>query len=223
VLREDRTMNSIMRRTVRGAATGLGALALITGASACGMLGGGDEGGEEPSVEQPAEDVGADDGAEGEESEGSEDAESSEDGESEGEDATTEDESDASGTDDAEGEDAAGDEAAGPVDQAGLDAASQRFVDFIQVMDDGDGEAACAFFIDPTTDEPVAGETLTQCGEMIAPQMEAFEPGSMDIVDVSMVEATDNGDGTVGISLGGSEFPYSMSQGEDGEWYMLLS
>jgi hypothetical protein len=219
VLREDRTMNSIMRRTVRGAATGLGALALITGASACGMLGGGDEGGEEPSVEQPAEDDGADDGAEGEESEGSEDAESSEDGESEGEDATTEDESDASGTD----EDAAGDEAAGPVDQAGLDAASQRFVDFIQVMDDGDGEAACAFFIDPTTDEPVAGETLTQCGEMIAPQMEAFEPGSMDIVDVSMVEATDNGDGTVGISLGGSEFPYSMSQGEDGEWYMLLS
>src|SRR5699024_11920198 len=58
VLRGEATVNTIMRRSVRGAAIGLGALALVLGASACGGpddVAGGDEGGNEPAAEEPAE------------------------------------------------------------------------------------------------------------------------------------------------------------------------
>ncbi|MGO1505890.1 MAG: hypothetical protein ACTH0H_08340, partial [Brachybacterium sp.] len=53
-------MTSIMRRTVRGAAAGLGALAIVAGTAACGGLLGGDAEEDSPSVEEqdPAQDEG---------------------------------------------------------------------------------------------------------------------------------------------------------------------
>jgi hypothetical protein len=183
-------MTKSMRRTVRGMATGLGALAIIAGTAACGGSGEGEEAAEtgeqsatqeEPAAEEPA----------------------------------AEDEEGAA-------EEGAAQEA-GPVDEAGLTAAGDRFLEFITVLDDGDAEAACGFFIDPTTGEPVSGATLTQCGEALAPQMESLEPGSMDIIDRSMVETADNGDGSVSVSMSGTDFPYSMVQGSDGQWYMSMT
>ena len=55
-------MTSIMRRTVRGAAAGLGALAIVAGTAACGGLLGGDAEEDSPSVEEqdPAQDEGED-------------------------------------------------------------------------------------------------------------------------------------------------------------------
>lgn len=198
-------MNAIMRKSVRGTTAGLGALAIIVGASACGTisdLAGGGDGGDDPAAEEPAEDEGA--GAE--------------------EDGAAEDAGGESSDGGAAGEEIEGDDAAGgSLDQSELDAASERFVEFVQVMDDGDGEKTCSFFIDPTTDKPVEGETLTKCGELLASQEEGLEPGSMDMIDPSMVEASDNGDGTVSISMMGSEFPYPMAKADDGEWYMVLS
>lgn len=219
-------MNAIMRKGVRGTAAGLGALAIIVGASACGTisdLAGGGDGGDDPAVEEPAEDEGAED--EGAEGEGAGAEEGAED---EGADAAEGDAAEDAGGESSDGgaagEEIEGDDAAGgSLDQSELDAASERFVEFVQVMDDGDGEKTCSFFIDPTTDKPVEGETLTKCGELLASQEEGLEPGSMDMIDPSMVEASDNGDGTVSISMMGSEFPYPMAKADDGEWYMVLS
>jgi len=216
-------MNAIMRKSVRGSAAGLGALAIIVGASACGTisdLAGGGDGGDDPAVEEPAEDEGAEgEGAEGAEGEGAEDEGAGAEEDGAAEDAGGESSDGGAADEETEGGEAAG----GSLDQSELDAASERFVEFVQVMDDGDGEKTCSFFIDPTTDKPVEGETLTKCGEMLASQEEGLEPGSMDMIDASMVEASDNGDGTVSISMMGSEFPYPMAKADDGEWYMVLS
>ncbi|GAA1487685.1 hypothetical protein [Brachybacterium sacelli] len=183
-------MTPIMRRTVRGAATGLGALALVAGASSCStLLGGEDEGGQETSA---------------------------------GEEQAAEDESDAgsdAGGEEA-GSDAGGDEAAGRIDEAGLTAAGDRFLEFLQVLDDGDADTACAFVLDPSTGEPFAGDRLAQCTEMIAPKMESLEPGSMDILGRSMIETMDNGDGTVDVTVAGRDFQYVLKQAPDGEWYV---
>lgn len=199
-------MTRSMRRTVRGMATGLGALALIVGTAACGGLGEGEEAaetGDQPAAEEPAtqEEPAAEEPA--------------------AEEPAAEEAADSAETAAEEAEDAAAEEAA-PVDEAGLTAAGDRFLEFITVLDDGDAEAACSFFIDPNTDEPVTGATLTVCGETLAPQMESLEPGAMDVIDRSMVETVDNGDGSVSVSMAGTDFPYSMVEGSDGQWYLSL-
>lgn len=213
-------MTSTMRRTVRGTASALGALAIIAGASACGsLLGGGDEGEKSTSEEQPAEGEGSDEEATTAEEEASGAAEgvasAEESGAAEGETSAEETTTDSA----AEGDDAAAGEALSDEDIA---AASERFVEFIHVLDDGDPVAACAFVVNPATGEPMTGDEATACGDGLAPSMEGLEPGSMDVIDASMIEATDNGDGTVGITMGGTEFPYSMTKGSDGEWYVSV-
>ena len=234
-------MNTMMRRTVRGTATALGALAIVVGTAGCGsLLGGGDDSrtdDQEQGQEQDGEDTGedtsteddsttedsADDAQDDSADDSADDTEgSSDDSAEETDDADTDDAADGS-TDDST-DDAAddSDDATDDLSDEDLDAASQRFVDFMQVMDDGDGEAACAFFLDPQTDEPVTGKTLEMCGEMVTPQMEGLEPGTMDILDASMVTAIDNGDGTVTIDMMGTEFPNPMAKASDGEWYLSL-
>lgn len=213
-------MTSTIRRTVRGTASALGALAIIAGASACGsLLGGGDEGEKSTTEEQPAEGDGSDEEATTAEEEASGAAEgvasAEESGAAEGETSAEETTTDSA----AEGDDAAAGEALSDEDIA---AASERFVEFIHVLDDGDPVAACAFVVNPATGEPMTGDEATACGDGLAPSMEGLEPGSMDVIDASMIEATDNGDGTVGITMGGTEFPYSMTKGSDGEWYVSV-
>lgn len=231
-------MNTMMRRTVRGTATALGALAIVVGTAGCGsLLGGGDDSrtdDQEQGQEQDGEDTGEDTSTEDDsttEDSADDTEDSSDDSAEETDDADTDDAAGGStddSTDDAadDSDDAADDSgtdtAAGDLSDEDLDAASQRFVDFMQVMDDGDGEAACAFFLDPQTDEPVTGKTLEMCGEMVTPQMEGLEPGTMDILDASMVTAIDNGDGTVTIDMMGTEFPNPMAKASDGEWYLSL-
>lgn len=231
-------MNTMMRRTVRGTATALGALAIVVGTAGCGsLLGGGDDSrtdDQEQGQEQDGEDTGEDTSTEDDsttEDSADDTEDSSDDSAEETDDADTDDAAGGStddSTDDAADDsddatdDSGTDTAAGDLSDEDLDAASQRFVDFMQVMDDGDGEAACAFFLDPQTDEPVTGKTLEMCGEMVTPQMEGLEPGTMDILDASMVTAIDNGDGTVTIDMMGTEFPNPMAKASDGEWYLSL-
>ncbi|MGO1977964.1 hypothetical protein [Brachybacterium tyrofermentans] len=214
-------MTSIMRRTVRGAAAGLGALAIVAGAAACG---GSDSTEEKPAAEQeqPAEDEkpAEEEKPADEEKPAADEESAAEEGEEAAEDAAK------------EGEDVAGEEGdadaaesgdAAPLEEADLTAAGDRFLEFIQVMDDGDGEAACAYFLDPTTGEPVSGEVLTACGEQLAPSMEGLEPGSMDMLERSMIETTDNGDGTAAVNMAGTDFPYTMMKDSSGEWYLSLT
>ena len=123
--REDEDMTSIMRRTVRGAAAGLGALAIVAGTAACGGLLGGDAEEDSPSVEEqdPAQDEG-DDGAD-EEADPGEDTEA-------GDDAET--------GDDADNDDAGGAETLGEED---LTKAGDRFYAFFEAIGNEDPEAAC--------------------------------------------------------------------------------
>ncbi|WP_062950759.1 hypothetical protein [Brachybacterium sp. sponge] len=217
-------MNSIMRKTVRGTATGLGALALIAGASACGAIGdltGGGEGGDDPSAEQPAPEGEASEGGESEgsdtESEGSED-EGAEGSESEGaEGGDTESEG-------SEGDDAAGGSEGEPVAEEDLTTAGDRAFEFVKAAASGDAEGACALALDPTTGSGMSGSSAESCvagyEESAEEEGTALDPSIADALDRSMVETSDNGDGTVAVSFMGEDAGISMVQGDDGKWYV---
>jgi hypothetical protein len=191
-------MNAIMRKGVRGAAAGLGALAIIVGASACGALGdlaGGGDGGDDPAVEEPAEDEGAEDAG---------------------------DEAGDSG-DDAEGDDAAsGDGEA--LSEEDLTAAGDQYFAFMQAGVSGEAETACSLMTDPTTGEPMSGAVLEGCTsgfeEKAGSEGIELDPAMADMLDRSMIEATDNGDGTAGITMMDSDAGVTMVKAGDGEWYI---
>ena len=211
-------MNAFVRSAARRTSIGLGALALAVGAAACG---GGD--GQEPVPEQDpvVEETTAEDGEQLEPSDGGEqptDAGGQADGDSEASDAGGET-GGGSEASDADGEadgDADGD--AEELSEQDIEAAKQRWVEFMHAIDDGDGETACGFLLHPETGQ--TGDEDPECSEqfsqMVAPQVEGGEYGELDS---SMVDAEDNGDGTVTIVLDGEPFPLVMSQGEDGQWY----
>ncbi|OFT58046.1 hypothetical protein HMPREF3159_08065 [Brachybacterium sp. HMSC06H03] len=220
-------MNSIMRRTVRGTATGLGALALIAGASACGAIGdltGGAEGGDDPTAEQPAPEGEESEGGESEgsdtESEGSE-SEGAEVSESEGAEGADTESEDAEGS---EGEDAAGGSDGEPVSEEELTAAGDQAFEFVKAAATGEAETACSLAMDPTTGSGMSGSSLESCVAGFEESAEEagteFDPSVADALDRSMVETSDNGDGTAAVSLGGMDAGFAMVQGEDGKWYV---
>lgn len=218
-------MNSIMRRIARGTATGLGALALIAGASACGAIGdltGGGEGGDDPSAEEPAEDEGGESESEdaaGSESEGSE----SEGSESEGAEGSESEDSEGE-SESAEGDDAAGGSEGEPVSEEDLTAAGDQAFEFVKAAATGEAETACSLSMDPTTGSGMSGSNLESCVAGFEESAEEagteFDPSVADALDRSMVETSDNGDGTAAVSLGGVDAGFAMVQGEDGKWYV---
>ena len=217
-------MNSIMRRTVRGTATGLGALALIAGASACGAIGdltGGGEGGDDPSAEQPADE---EDGGESEggEPEGAESEGSAEDGESsEGDGASTDESEDAEG-DDAGGDTSeGGDEAAGPISEEELTTAGDRFYAFFEAIGAQDPEGACRLVIDYDTGEPAEGDGLQTCVDRFDEEFGGdFDPSAVDAIERSMIGAEDNGDGRASITMLDEPADMYMKKADDGQWYI---
>lgn len=217
-------MNSIMRRTVRGTATGLGALALIAGASACGAIGdltGGGEGGDDPSAEQPADE---EDGGESEggEPEGAESEGSAEDGESsEGDGASTDESEDAEG-DDAGGDTSeGGDEAAGPISEEELATAGDRFYAFFEAIGAQDPEGACRLVIDYDTGEPAESDGLQTCVDSFDEEFGGdFDPSAVDAIERSMIGAEDNGDGRASITMLDEPADMYMKKADDGQWYI---
>lgn len=204
-------MTSIMRRTVRGAAAGLGALAVVAGAAACGGLTGGDDekvDGDDTAVEEEQPAAGEDASEEKVAEEGEEAAD-------EGQDAV-ESEQDSSGEDEEEDGAAAG----GEVSDADLDASKQQVLAFFEALGEKDGEAACGFVLDPTTGEPAAGAALTACADTMdsSGMMDMFTPEMVAVITEDALEASDNGDGTIKISAQGADF--DMHKADDGKWYI---
>lgn len=113
-----------------------------------------------------------------------------------------------------------------PFDQDQLDAASQRFVDLLKELDDQDWDAACGMVLDPTTGTAPEGERLQECADGVEPLLgeraETLEPGAFDAIDASMIEASDNGDGTVSLSVLGDELGIPMAPGDDSRWYLVI-
>lgn len=217
-------MNSIMRRTVRGTATGLGALALIAGASACGAIGdltGGGEGGDDPSAEQPADEKYGGE-SEGGEPEGAESEGSAEDGESsEGDGASTDESEDAEG-DDAGGDTSeGGDEAAGPISEEELTTAGDRFYAFFEAIGAQDPEGACRLVIDYDTGEPAESDGLQTCVDSFDEEFGGdFDPSAVDAIERSMIGAEDNGDGRASITMLDEPADMYMKKADDGQWYI---
>ncbi|WP_394216932.1 hypothetical protein [Brachybacterium vulturis] len=107
-----------------------------------------------------------------------------------------------------------------------LEAASQRFVEVLRVLDDQDWEAACGMVLDPSTGTAPEGERLQDCVDGVEPvigeRAEQLEPGTFDAIDSSMIEASDNGDGTVSLSVLGNDLGIPMAPGDDGRWYLVI-
>lgn len=233
-------MTSIMRRTVRGTAAGLGALAIVAGTAACGgLLPGGEdgdgetgveEGGEDPGAEDPAEDPDAEEGGDGSTEEDPA-AEEGGDGSTEEDPAggdSAEDPADEEGGDDSAQEDPAADEegedaAAGEaLTEGDLTAAGDVFFEFLQAAATSDGEAACALVTNPINDEPLEGSVLEECAKSFEQSAgeEEIDPAVADMMDRSMIEAIDNGDGTAGIELMGEDYNVTLVEVTDGQWYL---
>lgn len=113
-----------------------------------------------------------------------------------------------------------------PFTEEELEAASQRFVEVLRVLDDQDWEAACGMVLDPTTGTAPEGERLRDCAEgaesAVADRAALLEPGVFDAVEPSMITARDNGDGTVSLSVLDEDLGIPMSPGEDGRWYLVI-
>lgn len=104
-----------------------------------------------------------------------------------------------------------------------LQGASDRFYEFLEYTVTGDFEAACGMVLNPVTDEPMSGEEAEACaGGMEGTSASQLDESALDAISAEDIEATDNGDGTVAISMMGSDFPYGMTKGSDGEWYITM-
>ena len=219
-------MTSIMRRTVRGTAAGLGALAIVAGTAACGGLidevtGGGED---EPTVEEPADDGTEEAGAAAEEE--GEDTDTESDDSEATEDDTDADDAAGEGEDSDESEDTAddaGDSASGDaLSEDDLSAVADRYYEFLQATVEGDGKAGCGLLMNPYTDAPLEGSALEACAEGFssAAEEEGMDESLLDIIDPSMIEGVDNGDGTAGVTMMGQDGGVVFVQGEDGKWYI---
>ncbi|WP_087485262.1 hypothetical protein [Brachybacterium massiliense] len=221
-------MTSIMRRTVRGTAAGLGALAIVAGTAACGGLidevTGGD-GGDDPTVEeQDPADEGTDEDAEGADTE-SDDSGATEDGtDTEDADDAADDAGDAEDSDESEDTaDDAGDSASGDaLSEDDLSAVADRYYEFLQATVEGDGKAGCGLLMNPYTDAPLEGSALEACAEGFSStaEEEGMDESLLDIIDPSMIEGVDNGDGTAGVTMMGQDGRVVFVKGEDGKWYI---
>lgn len=220
-------MTSIMRRTVRGAATGLGALAIVAGTAACGgLIGGGDDGGDGGTSSE-------EDSKGGEDSETTKDEETTEEtteetgeaedagegAEEEAEDSTEGDDDAAAGSSDEGGDQAASGEALSEED---LTAVGDVYFEFLQAAAAQDGNAACSLITHPATGEPLEGAELSACAEGFEGETEdsQIDPSVAEAMDRSMVEGVDNGDGTAGVTLMGSDGGVTFIKASDGKWYI---
>jgi len=122
--------------------------------------------------------------------------------------------------------DGGGESSSSPFSDEELEAASQRFVDVLQVLDDSDWEAACAMVLDPSTGTSPEGDRLQECVDKAEPTLDeqagTLQPGMFDAVDTSMIAASDNGDDTVSLSVLGEDLGIPMVPGADGRWYLVI-
>ncbi|MBB5831357.1 hypothetical protein [Brachybacterium aquaticum] len=212
-------MNAFTRRTARGLATGLGALALVAGASACGGLDGLTGGGDEPTAVEESADATDESTAESTDDAGTEDA-GTEDGATD--DATDEATDDATdeATDDATDE-ATDDTAAGePLSEEDLTLAGDRFYVFLEGIAQVDPEKACSVVLDYETGEPATGDGLQACIDSFGEVEDEIDPETAALLDRSMIDTVDNGDGRAEVTFMGESGDMYMVKASDGQWYI---
>jgi hypothetical protein len=107
-----------------------------------------------------------------------------------------------------------------------LTAATDRFLGYLQVVDDQDWEAACGVVLDPGTGAAPEGGRLQECADGARGAMVEYEdllrPGAFDELDASMVRAEPAADGTIALSLLEQPLDVPMVRGDDGQWYLSI-
>jgi hypothetical protein len=115
----------------------------------------------------------------------------------------------------------------GPFTDQQLDAAAVRVIEALQVIDDQDWATACGFVLDPGTGTAPEGERLQACADAMSGSLgdvaAQLQPGTFDVLEPSMVDATDQGDGTVAVSIAGAALEdVPLVLGADGQWYLSI-
>lgn len=108
------------------------------------------------------------------------------------------------------------------VTDADLDAARSRVMAYLEAAADQDARGMCEQFMDPTTREQITGSALDSCAEDVesAGTLDEYDPSMLEGFDESDLDATDNGDGTIGVSTYFTSDSLTLSQAGDGEWYI---
>lgn len=119
-----------------------------------------------------------------------------------------------------------GDETAEPFSEDELERAAERFVEALALLEDRDWAGTCAMVLDPSTGKAPEGERLSDCVEDVRPAVSGYadglEPGALDAIEPSMVEAVDEGDGSVSLSIMDQPVDVPMVPGDDGRWYFSI-
>lgn len=118
------------------------------------------------------------------------------------------------------------DEVAGPFSEDELELASARLLEALELLEDRDWEGTCAMVLDPSTGTAPEGERLSECVERVEPAVSAYvdglEPGAFEAIEPSMVQAVDEGDGSVSLSIMDQAVAVPMVPGEDDRWYFAI-
>ena len=185
-------MNATLRKAGRGSTLVIGSIALAFSLAACG--------GSESSREAPADEETTEEAAAEEEA-------TSEEGMTEEE--TTEEEAEAAGS-------------AEDVTEDDLAASEQQFIEFVTAVSDGDFPGACGFVLNPETSEPMSGADAEACGKGMESSgvSDTFTPDMASLFTEENLEASANEDGTIAMSLMGSDSGMQMVKGSDGKWYI---
>lgn len=217
-------MNAFTRRTARGLATGLGALALVAGASACGALDGLTGGGDEPTAVEESADATDQSTDESTDGAGTDDSTDDATDDSATDDAGTEDGATDDATDEATDDatdEATDDTAAGePLSEEDLTLAGDRFYVFLEGIAQVDPEKACSVVLDYETGEPATGDGLQACIDSFGEVEDEIDPETAALLDRSMIDAVDNGDGRAEVTFMGESGDMYMVKASDGQWYI---
>ncbi|MBK0330094.1 hypothetical protein I8D64_01565 [Brachybacterium sp. MASK1Z-5] len=218
-------MKTRIRGIAKGLAVGTGSLALALSLAACGGSSSddasGDDGGKVKAGESTDSDSSSDDSSSSEDTSSDEatDDSSSDDAASDDSSAADDSTSDDSSSDEKSDNSGSKDD----VTDADLKAAKSRYIDFMNALADKDAKKACGFAMDPSTKKPIDGAALKVCAKQIedSGMMDTFTPELVDAVDESMLDAKAEDDGTITLSIEGSnETP--MEKATDGKWYFKM-
>lgn len=223
-------MNAILRKSVRSSAALAGTLALALSLAACGG-GSTDDAADKPAETQEetteASDAGGEDEADSASADEIGDAVEDE-GDDAADDSSDDDSDDAGDGDDTdEGDESGSSDGSIPgldddITDGDLKSAKSRTLDLLDIIADDDMEKACGYELDPSTGKPYEGITLKACVKNLddAGLSDQITPELLDQIDDSMIEAEDQGDGSVSVTLQGTSI-FTMVKAQDGKMYVV--
>lgn len=102
--------------------------------------------------------------------------------------------------------------------------AKGQFIGFVRALGRGDHDAACAVMLDPFTREPFAGDRVRDCEEILAASTDSDSTEDFktlgEVLTPEGIDTEVQGDGSIRLTVYGTEFPSPMVRASDGLWYV---